>query len=339
MATVPAVFLVVALVVLPLGCISNWWASGVQLSKGLPLVPYRNRDCVGWGLLDMGVYVMVLAAIAGLGVKMATARAGIDASDLSKLTPNEQSTVFLSFGCSVLLATALSIGWNWSRFQILDGFDAKQIGADIALGIRWFTMLIIPVVGIQLLLNQWFPTQHPLIEMMRESGDVSFLPIAAFAAVVSAPIFEECFFRLFFQGWLEKLQITRERTTLGLATKADREAVLLGGASSGSLSNEASENSDSTPNENKIDQPTHDAADSDEPHTFRKTMWTPILVTSAIFSLAHWGHGPDFVPLFFLAIGLGYLYQRTGSILPSIVVHICVNTLGVLQLWAAVTQK
>ena len=35
----------------------------------------------------------------------------------------------------------------------------------------------------------------------------------------------------------------------------------------------------------------------------------PILVSSIIFALLHYQHGPDWIPLFLLAIGLGYLYH------------------------------
>ena len=70
----------------------------------------------------------------------------------------------------------------------------------------------------------------------------------------------------------------------------------------------------------------------------RKVIWIPILVSSALFSLAHYSHGPDWIPLFFLALGLGYLFQRTRRIQPCIIVHMLVNALGILQLWSAVRQ-
>ena len=66
------------------------------------------------------------------------------------------------------------------------------------------------------------------------------------------------------------------------------------------------------------------------------TLWKPILFSSGMFALAHWSHGPDWIPLFFLAIGLGYLYQRTGRILPTMVVHVLVNSLAIVQLWHSV---
>jgi membrane protease YdiL (CAAX protease family) len=51
----------------------------------------------------------------------------------------------------------------------------------------------------------------------------------------------------------------------------------------------------------------------------------PIFVSAAVFSAMHLGHGYDFVPLFVLAVGLGYLYRQTHRVTPCIVVHVLLN--------------
>ncbi len=55
-----------------------------------------------------------------------------------------------------------------------------------------------------------------------------------------------------------------------------------------------------------------------------KTAW-PVYVTSALFALMHFGQGAAPIPLFFLSLGLGFLYQRTGRLFPAIVVHMLLN--------------
>lgn len=50
-----------------------------------------------------------------------------------------------------------------------------------------------------------------------------------------------------------------------------------------------------------------------------------ILISSLIFAALHLGHGAAPVPLFFLALALGYLYQRTHRLLPCVTVHFCLN--------------
>ena len=57
-----------------------------------------------------------------------------------------------------------------------------------------------------------------------------------------------------------------------------------------------------------------------------------ILISSAIFALVHIGDGPAPVALFFLALVLGYQYQRTHRILPSIVTHAAFNGTSMLML-------
>jgi membrane protease YdiL (CAAX protease family) len=57
--------------------------------------------------------------------------------------------------------------------------------------------------------------------------------------------------------------------------------------------------------------------------------WRPrplaIVITSFLFAGMHLGQGAAPVPLFFLALALGYLYQRTHRLLPCVTVHFCLN--------------
>ena len=61
-------------------------------------------------------------------------------------------------------------------------------------------------------------------------------------------------------------------------------------------------------------------------------LWQPVILSSVTFALLHAGHGPDPIPLFFLAVVLGYLYAKTHRLLPSIVVHMALNGLSMLML-------
>lgn len=349
MVGIPETILFALFVIVPVGCLTNWYDGLRRLADGQPLIPYRQRDTVPWGLVDLGIVLFIVAVTAGVGVQMVQKSRGIDATaGIEKMTPDEQATTFVTFGTATLFATVLGFGWLFARYQMVaikHAFDITKLGSDIELGCRWFLMLVAPVVLLQLILTRWFPTKHPLIEMLKNSGDLSFLPIATYAAVVAAPIFEETFFRLFLQGWLEKLQITMLRTGSGMDDKADRDAVLMGGASSSQLPANASLVASLNRSNSEFieESSSHFVADSEPESDFdsttqRPVLWLPILVSSGLFAIAHFSHGPDWIPLFFLAIGLGYLYQRTGRIQACIVVHILVNALGVLQLWVYIRQ-
>jgi membrane protease YdiL (CAAX protease family) len=63
--------------------------------------------------------------------------------------------------------------------------------------------------------------------------------------------------------------------------------------------------------------------------------WRAIVLTSLFFSLLHLGHGAAPIPLFFLALVLGYLYQRTHRLLPSMTVHFCLNACSFFLLFAS----
>jgi hypothetical protein len=60
--------------------------------------------------------------------------------------------------------------------------------------------------------------------------------------------------------------------------------------------------------------------------------WTAIVVTSLIFALMHLGQGLAPIPLFGFSLLLGFLYQRTGSLLPCISLHMLNNGYSVFWL-------
>lgn len=61
---------------------------------------------------------------------------------------------------------------------------------------------------------------------------------------------------------------------------------------------------------------------------------TAVAVASALFAAAHAGQGLAFVPLFPLAVVLGGIARRTGSIVPCILLHALFNTVSVaLLVW------
>lgn len=59
--------------------------------------------------------------------------------------------------------------------------------------------------------------------------------------------------------------------------------------------------------------------------------WPAVAVASAVFTLVHVGVYQDYPALFALALTLGYLYERTGRLLPSIVAHASFNGIMVLM--------
>jgi membrane protease YdiL (CAAX protease family) len=57
----------------------------------------------------------------------------------------------------------------------------------------------------------------------------------------------------------------------------------------------------------------------------------PMVVTSLVFAMLHFGQGAAPIPLFFLSLGLGYLYRQTGNITAPLVVHVILNALTLIS--------
>lgn len=53
----------------------------------------------------------------------------------------------------------------------------------------------------------------------------------------------------------------------------------------------------------------------------------PLIVTSLIFAMLHYGQGAAYIPLFFFSLAIGYLYRQTGRFLVPLTVHMVLNTM------------
>lgn len=60
--------------------------------------------------------------------------------------------------------------------------------------------------------------------------------------------------------------------------------------------------------------------------------WWPTVLSSLLFSLAHFGHGLDPIPLFFLSLGLGIIFRQTGRLLPCVLLHMFFNGFSMLMM-------
>ena len=57
---------------------------------------------------------------------------------------------------------------------------------------------------------------------------------------------------------------------------------------------------------------------------------------SALFAALHAAVWPTPVPIFFLSLVLGLLYQRTGSLLPPVALHMTFNGISTIMMFLAV---
>ena len=200
---------------------------------------------------------------------------------------------------------------------------------DVKIGIVAWLAALVPVYGTQVLLVMMFgqPSQHPLIQMVAKDPNETILVAAFLAAVVVAPICEEITFRLLLQGWLEKWEDRR-----------------LGWRETPSGVPETQTATPARPRRQVGRRRRYQESWSRQRNCRRRKCrfmgciglphgWVPILISSTLFALAHFGFGPDPIPLFLLALVLGYIYQRTHRIVPCMVAHALFNSLTLIALW------
>jgi membrane protease YdiL (CAAX protease family) len=251
----------------------------------------------------------------------------------------------LKLGYLLLATTYLIVR---ARATLCDlGFAWREFGQNVLIGMVAFPMIAVPVYFLQAMivwLGGW-AYQHPLIEMLQQKPDFGLFVLLAMSACVVAPLSEEWFFRVIFQGWLEracawvKARLDAERPPPDVnylkLESPQIEAALNPYAVTTTVSKWGE------PIAAELKPPSEAPAELDareEPAHRVLVHWVPILFSSVLFGLAHFGHGPAPITLTILAIALGYLYQRTHSIVPVIVVHALFNSLSMLLFYVTMFE-
>jgi membrane protease YdiL (CAAX protease family) len=312
------------------------------VSPRLPLVSWTPRQAVPWTAIDLLVVIGLYVAGSGIAAVLSQElpETGIAAGRiLIRLTPEEALIVSSTAASLVILAIGLSlISFRTGAAPRDFGWSHRDAGIDLKMGLIAFVMLAPPVYALQgLLVSFWQESKHPLVEMFKEEPSAGFFAILFVSAAIVAPLFEEIVFRVLLQGLLEKV--------FSPARAANQPTAEL---QSGVSTPPNNFDGDIVPLQRLDDNPYaspqaggHELAAAKSLEAVeqdRGVSWLPVIITSAIFAALHYSHGPDWIPLFFLAMGLGYLYQRTHRLLPSLVVHALLNAISMWGLWVTVKQ-
>lgn len=291
------------------------WMIG-KWQTGHSVLPLEPRRPVPWEgvdlLLILAAFVLIESLCLEVGLRLANVPRPIDWKD-----PSEQiKMVALSSDMLARIAAllvAIAILTLRARATETDlGLNAAKIPFDLKCGAIAFAAAIPVVYVVQLATQLLVKYEHPLINAIEEQPDRLTWLLVTVSAVIVAPISEEFFFRGLLQGWFEKIE-------LAVANKS-------------SLRETAS----------TVDESLSNAGESGGPQSaagHRGLMnlplgAVPILLSSTLFALTHLGQGAAPIPLFVLALVLGFLYQRTHRLLPSIVVHFLLNAITMAMLFS-----
>jgi membrane protease YdiL (CAAX protease family) len=217
------------------------------------------------------------------------------------------------------------------------------------LGLVGFILLAPPVYGLQgLLVKFWKPSHHPLVELFKGAPDSLFFGLLFLSAAIVAPLFEELVFRVLWQGFLEKwftFSYTLHELFVGSQDRVDSTGtqaspLCIGLAEAPITPLAVDPNPYATPGATDEASVTFNTLPpAEQPELSGLQALLPIGISSAVFALLHYSHGPDWIPLLLLAAGMGYLYQRTHRLLPSLVVHCLLNSYSLWGLWIQVQAE
>ncbi|MDE0865700.1 MAG: CPBP family intramembrane metalloprotease [Rubripirellula sp.] len=265
-------------------------------------LPARTRTRPFWGFAEFLIMFGSMMVIGQLALLVA-----IENEWIARPEPNtgalEQSTmtgVLVMHGANYLAnLVAVIITLIWMRNIDRDAVRKLGLICDrdaVRLGLKATVMILPPVILISFAAAFLIPYEHPVLDVLADLRSPGVFAVIFIGTAILTPVFEEMFFRGLLQGALQGF--------------ADRNLGIVG-------------------------EPSQSSANAGEPSAYhldvagdgawRPVAYWPVIAASLLFASMHIGQGAAPIPLFFLSLGLGYLYRQTGSLIPCIVVHMILN--------------
>ncbi len=211
--------------------------------------------------------------------------------DLSVLSSDDRSLLFLLSNVASVLALVSVLVWmNLTTPRQLIAYGFLPVKQDIVLGLKASLLILPPVLFISFIVNEIVEYEHPALDLLEISSGAPRLTALIFVIAIWAPLFEEMVFRGLLQGGAQR----------AAQQIVNRQAITL------------------------VADPLHESpvVTADE---VKHWPWWPVIMSSTVFALLHAEQGAAWIPLFFMALGLGYLYRQTGRLGPGMIVHFVLN--------------
>lgn len=225
---------------------------------------------------------------------------------------------------ATVLSTTLTLLWISLRGIPLSAYGFLPCWRDLRIGLAAIVMLLPPVYVLQSILVYFIEYEHPLIDVLNSPQTWGVIAIMVTSSTIVAPLTEEFFFRGLFQGWLEHLNFRPQRNDASLAIANSGISNAADSSDTGEASAQVTEDESELP-ATPPGEASHGIIQGGS--TIQHVARWPLVISSLVFAAAHAGQGPAPISLFFLALGLGYLYRQTGRIWASVVVHVFLNGL------------
>ena len=195
------------------GACTSWALIGYRLwhrESLLEVAPWSPRV---WGLADLGIAAFLLFAMQGMLASIGIAVLNLD---VESLRAGEDPPLSLSavISASYLVGVVLTVLWIVARFHVGPahvGLTHRETWRKLSIGLAagFATLPFIYLLSAVVNLGFEAEYEHPILDTMREDGNLNSFLLAFFAAALVAPFAEEMLFRVFLQGWLQSLPFSR----------------------------------------------------------------------------------------------------------------------------------
>ena len=349
--TVPpiVVFLMLSLLASVVG---SWIWVILRVAFQAPILPRFEPRVVPWGGKSVLAVLLVWLAVQVVGqIAFTMATHGVTGrvkGEPPVLSPSEMMVASAIQNTAVLVVIPLllaAISQARARDFGLTGSTRKTLG-QVAQGVVAWPLAAPLVYGMMLMaVAIWGKQNHPLESAIKNEGLGRMSAVFLLAGAILAPAAEELIFRGVLLGWLTRLALRRDST---------RSFVLENPGETGELSMldsqlearpepglEFNDELRIDPGQRVADDPefanlpVKDLATMPESGTTVRLILAN-LVVSVLFAGLHYSVWPTPVPIFFLSLVLGLLYQRTGSLVGPIALHMTFNGISTILMFLTI---
>ena len=356
--------LMMVMIGLATSIIAAWIWVILRLAFRLPVLPPRASRLVPWGAGSVLAAILVYFStqIVVVSLYAALTHRGPRAPDAGRppFSPFEMMGLSAVYNLATLILVPATLALT-SRARLRDlGLSPANLRDKFALGLFAYPILAPLVFGTMLLsVSIWKRDSHPLERAIADQMSPGMGVVLVLAGVVLAPLAEELMFRGVLLGWLTRLTLKPPKAgkvaggdplgePIPLAVADDPpvvdtpivvEDVESFGESPADLPPFVNDSPDHNPYAPPI-APISPIPAADGPEiaevappggVFRLLMSN--LAVSLLFAAMHAPVWPTPIPIFFLSIGLGVLYQRTGGLVAPIALHMTFNGISTLLMF------
>ena len=225
---------------------------------------------------------------------------------LEDIKPTQSETVILGIVGGAVPFLSMLLGTFTRRQRGLQtlGFTLAHLSKAFPPALAG-SVFILPVVGWVAILSDWLmkrfqiqhPMKHELLEIMDKSPGPLLKVLIAFGAIIVAPLFEEFLFRGHLQTLLVRVMGPKDPGGgFPIVTSSGETVPVFPG---------------------------------DRGRPARPLIrWLAVIITSILFALVH--HWSIWLPIFALSLCLGYMYERTGNLWVTVLMHAMFNGFSII---------